>query len=117
MIYAFVAPTRTGVLLGPDGYLPTTCRPDTASIEVLMSDIAEKYGADLQLLIPVGTLVGAGLTRVIAVGEIYEQGKLHSGPPPIHVIGLLAALVRGGLSNWRVEAKEADDFSIKFLGS
>lgn len=118
MIFYYVAPTATGVLLNKLGWFPCVNLPDDASIEQLQDAVDSHYGASLQLLIPVGTLTRDGISgRVIAVGEVYEQGLLRSLPPPSNLIGLLASLVRGALSNWRVEVITDDDFSIKFLGS
>lgn len=113
MIFVFVAPTPTGVLLSKNDLLPSVKADDDCSISTLMVAVTEEYGADLQLLIPVGSFHSQ---RIIGVGEVYEQGTLRSLPPPNNEIDLIAALVRGGLSNWRVDGSD-NDFSIKFLGS
>lgn len=108
----FVAPTATGVLL-VNGRLPAVALPDDCSLQALQGAVAAKYQADLGCLILVGTYKGF---RVIAVGEVYNQGLLYSDKTTDNLINLLTALVRGNLSDWQVDG-EGDDFSIKFLGS
>ena len=113
MTQVFVAPTATGVLLTRQNKLPFVELPDGCSLESLLGAVAAKYGADLGCLIPVGSYRNL---RIIAVGEVHAQGSLYSLKCEDNLINLLTALVRNGLSDWRLDG-EGDDFGIKFLGS
>jgi hypothetical protein len=115
MTFVFIAPTKTGVLLAPSGYLPTILAPEDSSFQQLINGVRDKFQADLQLLVPVGRSNFSD--NYIAVGEVFSQGLLKNGEPPNNTIALLTALVRGGLSDWRLDAKGPNDFGINFLGS
>lgn len=115
MIFVFIAPTPTGVLLTPSGYLPTVRGSDDYSFQQLMNGLRDRYQADLQLLVPIGRSTNGD--AYYSVGEVFEQGFLASMQPPSNIIGLLTALARGMLSNWSLDVKGENDFSISFLGS
>jgi len=114
MIFMFVEPTPTGVMLDQSGRFPALNLKDDCSIQDMLGGLYDHYGVEMQGLVPVGTI---NKHKVIAVAAHCNPGLLRSGPPANNAQGLVHAMVRSALSDWRIETKGPNDFNIQFLGS